>query len=173
MLIKLFLLFAIIPLVELYLLLKLASITGVAATIGLVVVTAIIGSLLAKRQGWLVWWRLRRAMMAGRLPGAELADGLLVAFAAALLLTPGLITDAVGFALLIPPSRRWIRQRIVRYVSANVRVRMIGQPRPTGEPFEQHTATQRDTAAQRAAWDGQTVDADFRAKRTEKLEDPA
>ncbi|TVQ03679.1 MAG: FxsA family protein [Planctomycetaceae bacterium] len=167
MLIKLFLLFAIIPLVELYLLLKLASITGVATTIGLVVVTAIIGSVLAKSQGWLAWWRFRNASLAGRIPAAELVDGLLIAFAAALLLTPGLLTDTFGFALLIPTSRRWFRSRMMRYVSANVRVRFIGQPGPGGEPVERHSEIWETTDT------GQTIDAEYRPKRTEKLDEPA
>jgi UPF0716 protein FxsA len=122
MLFRLLLLFIAVPLVELYLLLRLADITSVGTTILVVVVTGIVGSLLAKQQGWIAWLRFREAMLERRIPSAEIADGLMVVFAAALLLTPGLLTDLVGFLLLIPPSRRWIRNRILKRMSQNVRV---------------------------------------------------
>jgi len=122
MLFRLLLIFIAVPLIELYLLLRLADITSVGTTILVVVVTGIAGSLLAKQQGWVAWSRFREAMLQGRIPSAEIADGLMVVFAAALLLTPGLLTDLVGFLLLIPPSRRWIRARILKRMSQNVHV---------------------------------------------------
>lgn len=164
MLIKLFLLFAIIPLIELYLLLKLASITGVATTIAIVVVTAILGSLLAKTQGWLAWWRFRSAMLEGRMPGQEIADGLLIAFAAALLLTPGLLTDFVGFLLLIPVSRGRVREWLLRSIANQVQVRMTVFPGPDGEPFETRYEYHHGPG------DSRTIDGQVRHHETENLD---
>lgn len=122
MLLRIFLAFTIIPLIELYLLFKVAQATSASLTILLVVVTGLIGSILAKSQGLRAWWRFREAVGQGRLPAREIQEGLLIAFAAALLLTPGLLTDGLGFALLIPPSRELIRRAMARRMKGNVQV---------------------------------------------------
>ena len=105
---RLLLAFILIPFVELMLLLRMADATGWKTTLALVVVTGIIGSFLARREGMAAIGRFRGALAEGRVPGREIQDGLMIAFAAALLLTPGLLTDAFGFALLTPPGRFWI-----------------------------------------------------------------
>jgi len=125
MLLRLFLIFAIVPPLELYILLRLASIAGVGTTIVIVVATALIGSYLAKMQGILAWWRFRDALAQGRMPSAEIADGLMVIFAAALLLTPGLLTDLFGFTLLVPYSRRILRGWLVHRIGRNMRVNTV------------------------------------------------
>lgn len=125
MLLRLFLLFAIVPPLELYLLLRLANIAGIGTTILIVVSTAIIGSMLARQQGTLAWWRFRDALAHGRMPSNEIADGLMVIFAAALLLTPGLLTDAVGFLLLIPFTRKFIRRGLVSRIANNMSVNTV------------------------------------------------
>ncbi|MEZ6091055.1 MAG: FxsA family protein [Pirellulaceae bacterium] len=114
MFIKLLLAFTIVPLVELAILIKLSQATSLPATIGLVIFTGILGSWLAKQQGSLVVKRFRQAIGEGRVPAPEVQDGLLIFFAAGLLLTPGLLTDLVGFLLLIPASRSIVRQYMVR-----------------------------------------------------------
>ncbi|HBJ38085.1 MAG TPA: exlusion protein FxsA [Planctomycetaceae bacterium] len=125
MLLRLFLLFAIVPPLELYLLLRLANIAGIGTTILIVISTAIIGSMLARHQGMLAWWRFRDALAHGRMPSNEIADGLMVIFAAALLLTPGLLTDTVGFLLLIPFTRKFIRRGLVSRISNNMSVNSV------------------------------------------------
>jgi len=154
MLFRLLLLFVAVPLVELYLLLRLADITSVGTTILVVVVTGIVGSLLAKQQGWVAWLRFREALLERRIPSAEIADGLMVVFAAALLLTPGLLTDLVGFLLLVPPSRRWIRNRILNRIGQNIRVetRLFSGPMSRG--------------------DGDTIDATFHHRDTPSRNPP-
>ncbi|MEM9366925.1 MAG: FxsA family protein [Planctomycetota bacterium] len=107
MLLRLMIAFIGIPLIELYLLLQLASATSVGVTLGIVVLTGMIGSLLARREGAQAWRRFRECLASGRTPTVEIRDGLMIAFAAALLLTPGIITDVVGFALLTAPGRHW------------------------------------------------------------------
>src|SRR6056297_466761 len=110
MLLRLLLAFTVIPLVELYLLIRLAQATSLGLTIGLVLLTGVLGSWLARQQGLQVWTRFQGALQEGRMPSRELQEGLMIVFAAALLLTPGILTDAFGFLLLIPVSREWLRR---------------------------------------------------------------
>ena len=116
--------FILVPLVELYLLLQLSEITSVTATLAIVIVTGIIGTFLARREGTMAWNRFQTALAEGRMPSREIQDGLMIVFAAALLLTPGLLTDALGFVLLIPPGRELMRRlvlsRFVRGFSVTV-----------------------------------------------------
>lgn len=118
MLIRLLLAFILIPFVELTLLLQLADETSWLATLAIVIGTGILGSVLARNEGIGALGRFREAMAAGRMPGREIQDGMMIAFAAALLLTPGLLTDTFGFFLLAPWGRRvvgnWIRRRFSR-----------------------------------------------------------
>ncbi|MCO8121757.1 FxsA family protein [Stieleria sp. TO1_6] len=113
MLLRLLLLFVTVPLVELYLLLQLASVTGAAATFALVIITGIIGSWLAKREGGIAWQKFHAALADGRMPSREIQDGLMIVFAAAMLLTPGLLTDLFGFTMLIPAGRNFIRKHVM------------------------------------------------------------
>lgn len=153
MLLRLFLLFAIVPPLELYLLLRLANIAGIGTTILIVISTAIIGSMLARQQGMLAWWRFRDALAHGRMPSNEIADGLMVIFAAALLLTPGLLTDTVGFLLLIPFTRKFIRRGLVSRIANNMSVNTVvfrqGQDPPDGSSIDE----------------SDTIDASFRPSR--------
>ncbi len=153
MLLRLFLLFAIVPPLELYLLLRLANIAGIGTTILIVVSTAIIGSMLARQQGMLAWWRFREALAHGRMPSNEIADGLMVIFAAALLLTPGLLTDIVGFLLLIPFTRNFIRCGLVSRISNNMSANTVVFRQGFDEPDDPSID------------DSDTIDAPFRPSR--------
>ena len=113
MLLRLLILFVTVPLLELYLLLKLASVTGAGATFMLVIVTGVIGSWLAKREGLIAWQKFHAALADGRMPSREIQDGLMIVFAAALLLTPGLLTDIFGFIMLIPIGRDLMRKLVL------------------------------------------------------------
>lgn len=105
MLAKLFLLFTIIPIIELFVLIPLGSVIGVWPTVAIIVATGVIGAWLGKRQGLDAYRRIQEDLASGRLPGDAIMDGLLVLIACTLLVTPGVLTDAVGLALLIPPAR--------------------------------------------------------------------
>ena len=108
---RLLFLFVTIPLIELYPLLQLNELTGSAiTTIGLILFTGALGAWLAKQQGLSTVMKIQRAMAEGRMPAAELVDGGMILFAGALLLTPGILTDAFGFSLLIPPCRAVYRK---------------------------------------------------------------
>lgn len=113
MLLRLLLLFITVPLVELYLLLQLADFTGAGPTFLLVIITGIIGSWLAKREGLIAWQKFQLALAEGRMPSREIQDGLMIVFSAALLLTPGLLTDIVGFVMLVPVGRNLIRKFVL------------------------------------------------------------
>ena len=113
MFLRLLLLFTVVPLVELFLLVKLGTVVGVGPTVGLVIFTGVLGAWLARQQGLGVLRRLRADLEAGRLPAGALIDGLLILVAGAVLLTPGLLTDALGFVLLVPPSRAAVRRIVV------------------------------------------------------------
>lgn len=117
MFLKLLAAFILIPLIELFLLLKVAQHTSVGTTIFIVILTGVIGSMLARREGAMAWFRFHAAVAEGRMPSREIQDGLMIVFAGALLLTPGLLTDALGFALLLPIGREIIRAWVVnRYL---------------------------------------------------------
>lgn len=106
--------FILVPLIELMLLIELANYTSLATTIMLVIVTGVLGSCLARREGVMAWVRFQSALGEGRAPSQEMQDGLMIVFAAALLLTPGLLTDAVGFTLLLPQGRELIRRTLLK-----------------------------------------------------------
>ncbi|TWU46335.1 phage T7 F exclusion suppressor FxsA [Rubripirellula tenax] len=135
MLIRLFAAFVIVPLVELYLLLQLAEATSLATTLMIVVVTGIMGSMLARREGTVAWHRFKLAMAEGRMPSREIQDGLMIVFAAALLLTPGILTDALGFTLLLPAGRSVFRRLFLAKYAGSFQVHVNGQP-VSGSPDE-------------------------------------
>lgn len=118
--------FTIIPIIELYILIQLGSVIGALPTVLLVILTGAAGAALAKVQGVSVWSRIQRELNAGRFPGNDLIDGLLLLLAGVTLLTPGLLTDVAGFLLLVPvtryPVREWLKRRFRRTLdSATVR----------------------------------------------------
>ena len=116
MLLKLFLAFTLIPLVEIYLLIKLGQNFGAITSILLVIFTGILGGYLARMEGLRTLFRIQETMGEGRMPGEELLDALLIAIAGLVLITPGFITDVVGFLLLFPFTRmlakNWLKERV-------------------------------------------------------------
>ncbi|HXH64925.1 MAG TPA: FxsA family protein [Mariprofundaceae bacterium] len=116
----LLLLLVFLPLIELYVLIEVGSRIGGAATILLCLATAAIGGWLVRVQGLQTLFTARRHMMAGQIPAESMAHGLMLSLAGVLLLTPGFVTDIIGFLLLIPALRRVIIHRwIPRAFSAS------------------------------------------------------
>lgn len=111
-------LFLIVPVVELVLLIWLAHATGWLAALALIVVTGLAGAALARQQGLAVLFQVQRDLAEGKVPGEALLDGAFVLVGAALLVTPGVLTDVLGLMLLLPatriPLRRWVQQRVER-----------------------------------------------------------
>jgi UPF0716 protein FxsA len=112
---RLILLFLLTPAVELALLIQVDRIIGFWPTVGLIIVTGIVGSHLARREGLSTWQNLNDRLRAGDLPGAELADGVIILVAGALLITPGILTDVFGFLGLIPFTRTYLRRFVMRW----------------------------------------------------------
>lgn len=110
-----FALFSLVPLVEVVLFIVVGNEIGVGPTILLVVLTALVGAALVTRQGRSTLAVARNDLLEGRFPGRAIAHGVMILIAGALLLTPGFLTDAVGFALLVPgvreTVRRWVMNR--------------------------------------------------------------
>jgi UPF0716 protein FxsA len=117
---RLFLLFTLVPLVELYLLVSIGSWMGVAPTIALVAVTGILGAWLAKREGRKALIGYRDALTQGRLPEDGIVSGLLILVGGALLIAPGVLTDLTGLALMIPPIRRGVAKLVTRRVESRI-----------------------------------------------------
>lgn len=110
----LFISFILVPLGEMLLLFEVSDRIGSLTTLGLVVATAVIGVQILKRQGFATLTRANEKLQSGQLPAQEIVEGMLLAAAGALLLTPGFITDTIGFALLTGPLRRQIASSVVR-----------------------------------------------------------
>lgn len=114
MLARLVLLFLLTPAVELALLIQVDSVIGFWPTVGLIVATGVVGSYLARREGLTTWRALNRRLQSGELPGRELVDGVIILVAGALLVTPGVLTDGIGFIGLLPPTRALVRRYLVK-----------------------------------------------------------
>lgn len=109
----LLLLFIVVPIVELAVIIQVGGYIGVWQTITLLVLDSVIGAVLVKREGRRAWDAFRQALAETRWPGDEVTQGALVLFGGALLLTPGFVTDLVGFLAVLPPTRAVI-SRVVR-----------------------------------------------------------
>jgi len=129
---KLILLFILVPIVELALLIQLGRWIGLWPTLGLIVVTGILGAALASREGLRAWRAFQIDVYQGRIPGRPILDGLSIFVGGALLLTPGLLTDLLGFTLLARPSRRWLQDRLA--------ARFAGKLVSRGQVYVQTTA---------------------------------
>ena len=129
---RLFLLFTLIPLLELYLLIKVGSHLGAEFTILLILLTGGVGAVMARMQGFQVLVQIRQRLREGVLPADELLAGGLIVIGGLLLVTPGLLTDAVGLVLLLPPVRsrvvEWIKDLLRRKIQQG-RVQIVGWER--------------------------------------------
>ena len=122
---RLLLLFILVPLADLALLMVISKYTSIGWTIALVIVTGFIGAWLARRQGVSVGMRIRDRLSQNLNPGDLLTDGAMIIFAAGLLITPGLITDVVGFSLLIPSMRRGYKQWAMRWLKSHFQIQIV------------------------------------------------
>ena len=130
----LLLLFIVVPIAELAVIIKVGQLIGVWWTIAFLVADAVLGSMLARSQGRAAWRRFNEALRSGRPPAREVLDGALVLFGGALLLTPGFLTDLLGLALLLPPTRAVVRAALVRRFASRMVASMArpSPPRPPG-----------------------------------------
>jgi UPF0716 protein FxsA len=126
-------LFIVLPLAELYVILKVGDAIGAVWTIALLAADSLLGALLLRSQGRSVWRRFNAALAEGKMPHREVMDGVLVIFGGAFLITPGFITDIIGLLLLVPPTRALIRSRVVRRLGRRVAV-SVGSPPGRSRP---------------------------------------
>ena len=113
---KLFLIFAVVPMIELALLIKIGSFIGIFNTITIVILTAIIGAYMVRLEGLGVMYRIQKNMQEGIFPAEEMINGTMILIAGALLLTPGFFTDIIGFIMVFPFSREYIKKIAKRYI---------------------------------------------------------
>ena len=146
------LLFFLTPIIEMYLLIEVAGYIDVWPTIGLVMLTAVVGVALLKRQGIATLTRGVQRAQQGQMPATEMAEGILLAVAGALLITPGFVTDFVGFTLLFPPSRVAIAKMLMQRVAMSATVMSPPHTRST------------ESAANDA---GNVLDGEFQRKKDE------
>jgi len=112
----LFLLFLFMPVIEIWLIIEVGSSIGAAWTILLIFFTAFLGATLLRQQGFSTLFRARQKMDEGEVPAREMLEGVMLAFAGALMLTPGFVTDGIGFLLLLPP----VRSALIQHFKANM-----------------------------------------------------
>jgi UPF0716 protein FxsA len=134
----LFLLFTLVPLIELSILVYIGQQSAWWVPILLVIVTGVVGAALARWQGWQVLQRIRADAAAGRMPADAMIDGFLVLLAGILLVTPGVLSDLVGVALLIPPVRALVKRGATAWIKRNIEVR-VG--RTAAGMWSQHSGT--------------------------------
>ena len=119
---RLLLLFTVVPFIELTILLEVGQYIGVSSTLLIIILTGIVGAALARMQGFTILQRIRQDIQMGRMPTDPLIDGLFILSAALLLLTPGFLTDLVGFFLLSPFGRNFLRRRVREYIQKKVTI---------------------------------------------------
>ncbi|KMQ74995.1 FxsA family protein [Marinobacter subterrani] len=130
-------LFIILPIAEMAVLIKVGGMIGVFNTVGLVLLTAVIGAWLLRQQGLATLLRANQRLNSGELPAKEVAEGLILAVGGALLLTPGFITDTVGFLCLIPGTRHWLAAQALKRMVVAGQSRSFSFRAGGGNPFGQ------------------------------------
>lgn len=162
-----FLCFLVVPIVEMLVLLKVGSFIGAFYTVALVLMTAVIGVSLLKRQGLSAFVRANQKMQAGQMPVAEMGEGLMLAVAGALLLTPGFVTDGIGFMLLTPSVRqflaaKWVNAMILKSQKQAGSGSFYGQTSDSQKEYNTTSTTFDQPKAFVTSDDADIVDGDFR-----------
>jgi UPF0716 protein FxsA len=148
-LVLLLLLFIVLPLAELFVILKVGDLIGAVPTILLLAADSVLGAMLLRSQGRRVWTRFREALERGDVPHREVIDGVLVIFGGAFLITPGFLTDIVGILLLMPPSRAAFRAWLIRRLGKRIEIRTTRRRGTTSGFDVEGTATEYDAPSPR------------------------
>lgn len=149
----LFLLFLLTPLIEIAVFIQVGGVIGLWPTLAVVVITAVLGAALWRAQGLATWARAQEALNRGELPMREVTDGAFLLVAGALLLTPGFVTDSIGFLLFVPPFRHWLAGIVFRHLRSRMHVHVVNEPGGPGGPYDgghggptiEGEATERDS----------------------------
>ena len=126
--------FIAVPLIEIYVIIQVGQVIGPWWTILLLLLDGVFGSWLIKHEGRRAWRALQVALQQGRLPAAELADGVLILVGGTLMLAPGFVTDAFGVLMIVPVTRPLFRRLLTRVVAARLVVVGPAGPMPPGGP---------------------------------------
>ncbi|MEO0619471.1 MAG: FxsA family protein [Pseudomonadota bacterium] len=152
-------LFITVPLAEIAVFIAAGDAIGLIPTIITVILTAILGTYLLQRQGLSTMAKTQQEMNAGRIPMEQIADGIYLLMAGALLLTPGFITDGVGFLLFVPPFRRWLGRTLFRRMMTNADIHVASSRNHTRADADPHpTNGPRSTTREQS---GPIIDGDF------------
>ncbi len=135
MLLRLFLLFTLVPLVELVILIQVGQLIGLLPTLALVIGTGAAGAWLARREGARSWRAVQRELESGRLPGRELVHGVIVLIAGIVLVTPGVLTDLAGLLLMLRPVRQAVIRRLQDYYTRRLEQGTAGRAAGPGYAF--------------------------------------
>ncbi|PID49457.1 MAG: hypothetical protein CR991_06860 [Proteobacteria bacterium] len=158
-------LFFVVPLVEIYLLIQVGSWIGVFPTILLVVLTAVLGAFLLRQQGLSTLARFQQSLGQGQLPAKALLEGVILLVGGALLMTPGFFTDFLGFACLLPPSRKVIVYYVLQHSARKVQVQFSSSINPFAGQSEYHQDNTAQTRKPRQnSHDGVTLEGDYTRK---------
>ncbi len=138
----LFVLFIVVPILELAVIIQIGQAIGILPTIALLIADSVLGAVLMRSQGRAAWMRFNAALAEGRVPGREVMDGALVILGGALLLTPGFLSDFLGLFLLLPPTRAIVRKllaarygsRLMATAASGAQSRVFGFGRATRPP---------------------------------------
>jgi UPF0716 protein FxsA len=130
----LILLFIVVPIAELAVIIQVGGWLGFWPTLAILIADSILGAMLMRAQGRIAWRRFNEAIRAGRVPAREVADGVLVIFGGALLLTPGFLSDIAGLLFLLPPTRALIRRVFLREAMRRMTVTMATSRGPGFAP---------------------------------------
>jgi len=157
-LLALLVVFIVVPLAELYVIIKVGEAIGAPLTILILLLDSVLGSMLLRSQGRAVWRRFNETVRAGRVPHSEIIDGVLVIFGGAFLITPGFITDVIGAILLVPPTRALVRRGVRRAIERRAVVTATGGVAGRRPGEEQRPGTGYDV-------DGTATEVDLESRR--------
>lgn len=146
----LLLIFIAVPVLEMWLLIRVGGVIGAWPTIGLVLLTAVVGLALLRQQGFATLVRGVGKLDQGELPAQEMFEGLILAVCGALLLTPGFFTDVVGFAGLLPAPRRWLVRRL------------LSRAHIVDGAYRRHAAFSKRENVHRETSEGSTLEGEYR-----------
>lgn len=146
----LLLIFIAVPVLEMWLLIRVGGVIGAWPTIGLVLLTAVVGLALLRQQGFATLVRGVGKLDQGELPAQEMFEGLILAVCGALLLTPGFFTDVVGFAGLLPAPRRWLVGRL------------LSRAHVVDGAYRRHAAFSKRENVHRETSEGSTLEGEYR-----------
>lgn len=131
----LFLLFLVVPIAELYVIIQVGQAIGVLPTVAILLLDSVLGTVLLRSQGRAAWRRFNGTLQAGRPPAKETIDGGLILLGGAFLLTPGFLSDLLGLALLLPPTRAVVRRMLARRLLGRM-VTGMAPRRPAGRSYD-------------------------------------